>query len=634
MSRFPFSIRNVAIIAHVDHGKTSLVDKLLFQSGQFRAGELEKLQGGQHGLIMDSNPLERERGITIFSKNCAVNYLSDGSDTKYLINILDTPGHSDFGGEVERVLRMADGCLLLVDAFDGPMPQTRFVLSKALELGLKPIVIVNKCDRPGARPSEVHHEVFDLLVELGAEEIALDFPVVFASAREGWAFMEVEKAVAGATGDLRPIFETIVKHVPEPKDDQTAPLQMLVTTLDYNEYVGRIGIGRVYSGSIKPGQSVVAISRDGKKRNEKIGKLYRFKGLGREETDEVHAGDLCAVVGLSEVDISDTLADPSKPEALPPVTVDEPTITMVFRINDSPFGGTEGDKVTSRQIRERLDRELQTNVAMRLANGRTSDEFAVSGRGLLHLGILLETMRREGFELSVAKPEVILKSIDGVVCEPIETLIVDCPPSSVGSVMELVASRRGELQNMDQRGDTMTHLSFHIPSRGIIGLRSRVMTASQGEATMHHGFLKYAPATGETMHRINGVLIATDPGDVTGYACELASDRGFLFVEPGQKVYVGQIVGEHNRDNDLPFHITRMKQLTNFRVSSKEATVVLKASRRLSLEAALEYIEDDELVEITPKSVRLRKRILDEGMRKRSERQSKDKELHAAAAKG
>jgi GTP-binding protein len=630
MSTLPFSLRNVAIIAHVDHGKTSLVDKLLFQSGQFRAGELEKLQGGQHGLIMDSNPLERERGITIFSKNCAVNYTPPGTETRYLINILDTPGHSDFGGEVERVLRMADGCLLLVDAFDGPMPQTRFVLSKALELGLKPIVIVNKCDRPGARPAEVHHEVFDLLVELGAEDIALDFPVVYASAREGWATLDVNEAVAGAKGDLRPIFDTIVARVPAPQDDPNASLQMLVTTLDYSEYVGRIGIGRVYSGTIKPGQTITRIDRDGKKTNAKVGKLFRFKGLGREETEEVHAGDLCAVVGLEQVDIGDTLADPARPEALPPVTVDEPTITMVFRINDSPFGGTEGDKVTSRQIKERLERELQTNVAMRLANGRTSDEFAVSGRGLLHLGILIETMRREGFELSVAKPEVILKTIDGTVSEPIETLVIDCPPGSVGAIMELVAGRRGELQNMEQRSDTLTHLSFIIPSRGLIGLRGRVLTASQGEATMSHSFLKYAPATGETPHRINGVLIATEGGDVTGYACEQAADRGILFVEPGDKVYSGQIIGEHNRDNDLPFHITRTKQLTNFRVASKEATVVLKGSRKMSLEVALEYIEDDELVEITPKNVRLRKRILDEGMRKRAERQAKDKDLQAA----
>ncbi|MGD9690559.1 MAG: translational GTPase TypA [Phycisphaerales bacterium] len=614
-------IRNVAIIAHVDHGKTSLVDKLLFQSGQFRAGELEKLQGGQHGLIMDSNPLERERGITIFSKNCAVNYT--GADGKtYLINILDTPGHSDFGGEVERVLRMADGCLLLVDAFDGPMPQTRFVLTKALEFGLKPVVVINKCDRPGARPIDVHHEVFGLFVELGAEDIALDFPTVYSSARDGWATDDIQN---GERTDLRPVFEAIIRNVPAPKDDANKPLQMLVCTLDYSDYVGRIGIGRVYSGSIKPSQQVCSIKRDGKRQMSKVGKLYRFAGLGRVETDEVHAGDLCAVVGLESVDIGDTLCDPASPEALPPVTVDEPTITMVFRINDGPFGGTEGTMVTSRQIRERLERELQTNVAMRVAPGRNGDEFAVSGRGLLHLGILLETMRREGFELTVGKPEVITKAIDGTICEPVESLVFDCPPSAVGAIMEMVASRRGELKNMDQRSDTLTHLSFEIPSRGIIGLRSRVMTVSGGEATMHHSFLKYAPMTGETPHRQNGVLIATEGGDVTGYACEQAADRGILMVVPGDKVYAGQIVGEHNRDNDLPFHITRMKQLTNFRVASKEQTVVLKGSRKLSLEAALEYIEDDELVEITPKNIRLRKRILDEGARKRAERQARDK---------
>ncbi|MFN0012847.1 MAG: translational GTPase TypA [Phycisphaerales bacterium] len=621
------ALRNVAIIAHVDHGKTSLVDKLLFQSGQFRVGELEKLQGGQHGLIMDSNPLERERGITIFSKNCAVNY-HDAAGKHYLINILDTPGHSDFGGEVERVLRMADGCLLLVDAFDGPMPQTRFVLTKALEFGLKPIVVINKCDRPGARPVEVHHEVFDLFVELGAEDIALDFPVVYSSAREGWACLEAADAASGAAGtkgDLRPVFESIIKHVPEPKDDPAAHLQMLVCTLDYSEYVGRIGIGRVYGGAIRPGQQVVTIKRDGKKIPSRVGKLYRFAGLGRIETDEVHAGDLCAVVGLESVDIGDTLADPAFPEALPPVSVDEPTITMVFRINDSPFGGQEGEFVTSRQIRERLEREMQTNVAMRINPGRTSDEFAVSGRGLLHLGILLETMRREGFEMSVGKPEVIIKMIDGVACEPIENLVFDAPPSAIGAIMELVGARRGELKNMDQRSETLTHLSFEIPSRGIIGLRSKVMTVSQGGATMHHSFLRYAPMTGETPHRIQGVLVATETGDVTAHAVENCADRGFLFVVPGDKVYAGQIVGEHNRDNDLPINITRLKHLSNVRVASKEQTVVLKAARKLSLEQSLEYIEDDELVEIAPKTIRLRKRILDESLRKRSDRQTKDR---------
>ncbi|MCE2967484.1 MAG: translational GTPase TypA [Phycisphaerales bacterium] len=630
----PQPIRNVAIIAHVDHGKTSLVDKLLFQSGQFRSGELEKLQGGQHGLIMDSNPLERERGITIFSKNCAVQYMPTETDTggqPVLINIIDTPGHSDFGGEVERVLRMADGVLLVVDAFDGPMPQTRFVLGKALGFGLRPIVVVNKCDRPGARPQHVQNEVFDLFVELGAEEMAMDFPIVFASAREGWAFNDMTKAVAGTTGDLRPVFEAICKHVPAPKDDVNGPLSMLVTTLDYSDYVGRIGIGRVYSGSVRPGQDVISIKRDGTTQvRSRVGKLYRFQGLGRVETPEVHAGDLCALVGLESVDIGDTICDPSKPEALPPVTVDEPTITMVFRVNDSPFGGTEGDKVTSRQIRDRLERECQTNVAMRIGQGRSAEEFAVSGRGLLHLGILLETMRREGFELSVGKPEVITKLIDGVVNEPVELLVIDVPPTAVGPVMELVGSRRGELKQMDQRSDTLTHLQFEIPSRGIIGLRSKIMTATQGEGVMHHSFLKYAPAHGETVHRAQGVLVAIEGGDVTTYACEGMADRGVLFVVPQDKVYTGQIVGEHNRDNDLPVNITRAKQLTNFRVASKEATVVLKAARKMSLEVALEYIEDDELVEITPKSIRLRKRILSESERKRAERQSRDREATLA----
>lgn len=643
MANFPPErIRNVAIIAHVDHGKTSLVDKLLFQSGQFRSGELEKLQGGQHGLIMDSNPLERERGITIFSKNCAVQYVPEGATEPMLINIIDTPGHADFGGEVERVLRMADGCLLVVDAFDGPMPQTRFVLGKALAAGLKPVVVVNKCDRTGARPGQVHSEVFDLMIELGAEELAMDFPIVFASAREGWAYATAEEAMEAAAGtrkggDLRPVFEAICRQVPAPQDDPSKPLAMLVTTLDYSEYVGRIGIGRVYSGSIKTGQQVTSVKRDNgqghKHVNSRVGKLYRFQGLGRVETDEVHAGDLCAVVGLDGCDIGDTICHVDHPSALPPVTIDEPTITMVFRVNDSPFGGQEGDKVTSRQIRERLYREAETNVAMRIAPGRSGDEFAVSGRGLLHLGILIETMRREGFELSVGKPEVIIREINGIPHEPVEELVIDVPPGAVGSVMELIGARRGELKNMDTRSDTLTHLVFEIPAKGMIGLRSKVLTATQGEGIMHSSFLKFAPASGETPHRLQGVLIATEAGDVTGYACELAAERGVLFVAPGDKVYVGMIIGEHNRDNDLPFHITRLKQLTNFRVSAKEATVVLKGHRKLSLEAALEYIEDDELVEITPKSARLRKRILDESMRKRAERQGKDKET-AMSGKG
>jgi GTP-binding protein len=631
-------LRNVAIIAHVDHGKTTLVDQLLKQSGMFRSGELEKLAGGQHDLIMDSNPLERERGITILSKNCAVNYFraqEAGGLEQYAINIIDTPGHADFGGEVERVLRMADGCLLLVDSSEGAMPQTRFVLSKAIEVGLKPIVVVNKCDRPDARINEVINEVFDLLVELGADDHALDFPIVYASGRAGWSTTEQEVAVTAAgrdhlpghpKADLRPVFEAITKHVPAPEADADAPLQMLVTTLDYNDYVGRIGIGRVFHGRIRSGQQVAVMKMDGRVVSCRVQKLLRFSGLGRVETDEVHAGDICALVGLESVDIGDTIADQENPVALPPVKVDEPTLSMLFRINDSPFAGQDGDYVTSRQIRDRLDRELQHNVALKVEAGATSDEFMVSGRGLLHLGILLETMRREGYELSVGKPRVVIKEIKGVEHEPIEWLVVDAPNGALGPVMELVGARKGELKSMEPRGDAVTHMEFEIPARGLIGLRSRLLTATQGEAIMHHTFERFAPLSGAPIGRQQGVLIALETGAVTTHACELLADRGVLFVDPGEKVYAGQVVGEHNRDNDLVVNITRLKHLTNMRASSKEATVVLKAPRKLVLEAALEYIEDDELVEITPKAVRVRKKILEESMRKRAERQARDRE--------
>jgi GTP-binding protein len=631
-------LRNVAIIAHVDHGKTTLVDQLLKQSGNFRAGELEKLEGGQHGLIMDSNDLERERGITILSKNCAVNYVRtvDGQLEQYYVNIIDTPGHADFGGEVERVLRMADGCLLLVDSSEGAMPQTRFVLSKAIEFGLKPIVIVNKCDRPDARIDEVINEVFDLLVELGADDHALDFPIVFASGRAGWstADREIAKTASGHDGlpghpnaDLRPIFDAIVKHVPAPKADVEAPLQMLITTLDYNDYVGRIGIGRVFNGQIDNGQQVSVLKMDGKVVNTRVQKLMKFSGLGRMDADTVIAGDICALIGLESVDIGDTIADPSNPKALPPVKVDEPTLTMVFRVNDSPFAGIDGTYVTSRQIRERLNKELQHNVALKVDFSATAgDEFVVSGRGLLHLGILLETMRREGFELAVGKPQVVIKEIDGELHEPIEWLVIDCPNSSLGPVMELTGSRKGEIKSMEPRGDTMTHLEFEIPARGLIGLRSRILTATQGEGILHHTFERFAPLNGAAPARNQGVLIASETGPVTTYACELLAERGVLFVEPGEKVFAGMVVGEHNRDNDLVVNITRLKHLDNMRAASKDKTVVLKAARKLTLEAALEYIEDDELVEITPTAVRIRKRILDESMRKRSERQSKDRE--------
>jgi GTP-binding protein len=613
-------LRNVAIIAHVDHGKTSLVDQLLKQSGNFRAAELEKLEGGQHGLIMDSNPLERERGITILSKNCAVTYPALDGQT-YRINIIDTPGHADFGGEVERVLRLADGCLLIIDAFDGPMPQTKFVLGKALELGIKPVVVVNKCDRPDARPEHVVNEVFDLFVAMGAEDLALDFKVVFASARQGWASDDWKKP----TADMRALFEAIVKNVPAAKGDADLPLQALVTSLDYNDYVGRIGIGRVFAGTAKTGQIVTVIKRDGTMQTTRIQQLLQFQGLKRGEVDEVRAGDLCAIVGLESVDIGDTVADKDNPVALPTVTVDEPTMSMLFRVNDSPFAGQDGTYVTSRQIRERLDKELQHNVAMRVTQGRSADEFMVAARGVLSLGILIETMRREGFELSVGKPEVIIKDIDGVAHEPVEELVIDTPNESLGAIMELVGGRKGEIKKMEPR-DTHTHLVFEIPSRSLIGLRGRALTASRGEAIMHHSFLRFAPKSGEIPSRQNGVLISLETNPVTHYACEGMSDRGSLFVEPGDKVYEGQIVGEHNRDNDLVVNITRLKHLTNIRNANKEATVVLKAARKMSLELCMEYIEDDELLEITPKTWRMRKKILSESMRKRTERQKEDKE--------
>ncbi len=625
------NIRNVAIIAHVDHGKTTLVDHLLMQSGNFRSGELEKLAGGQHNLILDSNPLERERGITILSKNCAVNYhTQDGTD--YRINIVDTPGHADFGGEVERVLRMADGCLLLVDAFDGPMPQTKFVLSKALETGLSPVVIINKCDRPDADPKRVVDEIFDLLVDLDADEHALDFPIVYCSAREGWASTDIDRPLEELRqGDLRPVFEAIISHVPAPEPASDKPLQMLVTTLDYSDYLGRIAIGRVFAGTLRSGQQIALLKADGPRENAKIGRVLRFEGLGRQEVDTIEAGDLCAVPGIPNVDIGDTIADPDNAVALPTVTIDEPTISMLFRINDSPFAGKEGKFVTSRQIRDRLLKELEHNVAMRMEDGRSPDEFIVSGRGLLHLGILLETMRREGYELSVGRPIVITKEIDGKTHEPLETLVIDCPNESVGPVMELIGSRKGELKTMETRGADTAHMVFEITSRALIGLRSKVLTASQGQAIMHHRFERYVRASGERPHRNAGVMIATESGQVTGFAVEGLHDRGVLFVKPGDAVYGGQIIGEHNRDNDITVNIVREKHLTNMRKSTKEATVTLKAPRTLTLEMALEYIEDGELVEITPSAIRLRKTLLDQSMRKRADRKQRQQAMDAQA---
>ncbi|MFW6153785.1 MAG: translational GTPase TypA [Planctomycetota bacterium] len=604
-------IRNVAIIAHVDHGKTTLVDELLRQSGQFRSSDLAG------ACILDSNPLERERGITILSKNCAIDY-TDRHGRPYHINIVDTPGHADFSGEVERVLKMADGVLLLVDAFEGVMPQTRYVLAKALAAGLRPLVVINKMDRPDARPDGVHEEIFDLFVELGAEEHALEVPIVYASGRDGWATDDPD--AVGSTSDIHPLFDAIIAHVPVADLDADAPLQALITTLDYSDYVGRIGIGRVVAGTLEAGRPVTVIDRVGKITTQRIGQLFRFQGLGRVEVDRVEVGDLCAVVGLKAIDIGDTLADPDHPVALPPVPIDEPTLRMTFRINDSPLAGREGRFVTSRQLRERLHRELQSNVALRVDD--RADEFDVAGRGLLHLGILLETMRREGYELSVGKPEVLLHTDDqGRRTEPIEHLVIDVPTTCVGAVMQLTGDRRAEMVHMKTH-DTRTQVEFFIPARGLIGLRSRILAATAGEMIMHHRFKAYGPYRGDMGGRTNGVMIATDSGRVTAYALEQLADRGVMFVVPGDQVYAGQVVGEHAKDKDLPVNVVRRKNLTNIRSSTKEATVTLKAPRPITLEYALEYIATDERVEITPASVRLRKIHLTEHGRKRAARQA------------
>lgn len=609
-------IRNVAIIAHVDHGKTTLVDELLRQSGMFRDSELSV------DCIMDSNDIERERGITILSKNCAIDYMTRDGE-RYHINIVDTPGHADFSGEVERVMKMADGVLLLVDSAEGVMPQTRYVLSKALEAGLMPVVVINKMDRPDQRATKVHEEVFDLLVDLGADEHAMDFPFLLASGRSGWAIREDKYTgiPEPGTADIHDLFDAIIEHIPEPKGSPDSPLQMLITSIDYNDYVGRIGIGRVFEGTIRKGQQIITITREGKQIRQKVAVLQSFDKLARKEVDSVSAGNLCAVVGLECVDIGDTLADPENPVALPPVAIDEPTLHMKFRINDGPFAGRDGKYVTNRQLRERLNRELQSNVALRVED--KGDEFNVSGRGLLHLGILIENMRREGYELCVGKPEVIYhRDENGTLLEPMEKLIVDVPTDGVGPTMQLLGDRKADMVHMDTQG-SRSILEFVIPSRGLIGLRNRLMTATQGEAIMHHRFEKYGPFCGEIGGRQNGVMIATETGPVTAYALDQLADRGIMFVEPGDQVYEGLIIGEHCRDNDLPANVIRKKNLTNVRSATKDFTVVLKAPRKLSLEQALEYIEDDELVEITPSFVRLRKRFLKEADRKRSIRQSK-----------
>jgi GTP-binding protein len=616
------SIRNVAIIAHVDHGKTTLVDAMLRASSAAREVEQDA------ECVMDSNPLERERGITILAKNCAVDYVvrhGPRAGTPLRVNILDTPGHADFGGEVERVLRMADGCLLLVDALDGPMPQTRFVLSKALELGLRPIVVVNKCDRPEARPDGVVNEVFDLLVELGADDHALDFPVLYASGREGWASRELGNKSRGVDD----LFDAIAERVPAPTGDPDAPLQFLVVNLDSNDFVGRIGIGRVYQGTLRSGTSVAVCTSDGGTMRARVQGIKAFEGLGRRPTDAVGAGDLCAIEGIPAIEIGDTLCNPDAPNPMPRVKVDEPTLHMVFRINDGPLGGREGKFVTSRQISERLERELRSNVALRVAPGDTSEEFHVSGRGLLHLGVLLENMRREGYELTVGKPEVIEREVAGVRQEPWERVVLDLPQNGMGPGLELLGQRGAEVKSVDMRG-LRVRVEGDIPARGLIGLRTRLLNATGGEAVMEHSFLDWRPLGTVVRKRLAGVLIATEPGPVTTFALQNLADRGVMFVKPSDAVYEGMVVGEHTRENDLNVNVVKLKPLSNVRESSKEATVVLKSPRPLTLESALEYIEDDEFVEITPQSIRIRKRILREAERRRSERQQRDREAAAA----
>ena len=551
-------IRNVAIIAHVDHGKTTLVDQLLYQSGMFRNADLDKLAGGQHNLIMDSDPLERERGITILSKNCAVNYTTPQGE-EFKINVIDTPGHADFGGEVERVLKMADGVMLVVDAFEGPMPQTRFVLGKALEHGLRPIVVINKADRPDSRPDDVVNEVFDLLVQLEADDEAMDFPVIFASAKNGWA----KRDMKDDDDNMLCVFEAIIEHVPAPEADENTPLQMLVTTLDYSDYVGRIAIGRVFAGSVSDAEIVTVIDREGKHTQQKITQLYGFEGLGRKTVQSVTAGDICAIAGLDPVDIGNTIACKDEPKGLPVIDVDEPTMSMTFRVNDGPFAGKDGKFVTSRQIKERLDKELQQNVALRVEPGVSGEEFKVSGRGLMHLGILLENMRREGYEVCVGKPSVIIREVDGLRQEPMEHLVIDCPRDCQNSVMSLLGDRRSEMLSMDAKSGAsdFVHMEFSIPSRGLFGLHARMLTATQGRAIMHHTFDRYEPMKGAIPQRQAGVMIATETGQVTAYALDALFDRGFFFVKPGDKVYEGQVVGEHCKDKDCPVNAAKIFKL-------------------------------------------------------------------------
>ena len=595
------NIRNIAIIAHVDHGKTTLVDKMLLAGNLFR----ENQQTGE--LMLDNNELERERGITILSKNVSINY----KDAK--INIIDTPGHSDFGGEVERVLNMADGCILLVDAFEGPMPQTRFVLQKALEIGLKPIVVINKVDKPNCRPEEVYEMVFDLMCDLNATEEQLDFPVVYGSAKNNWMGSDWNEPQE----NIMYLLDQIMEHIPAPEQLEGTP-QMLITSLDYSNYTGRIAVGRVHRGTLKEGMNITIVHRDGSKEKTKIKELHTFTGMGRQKTSEVSSGDICAIVGLENFEIGDSICDFENPEPLPTITIDEPTMSMLFTINDSPFFGKEGKFCTSRHINDRLEKELEKNLALRVAfqEGYT-DRWIVSGRGVLHLSVLVETMRREGYELQVGQPQVIYKEIDGERCEPIEELTINVPEEFSSKMVDMVTRRKGEMTSMETQGDRV-NIEFNIPSRGIIGLRTNVLTASQGEAIMAHRFKEYQPFKGEIARRSNGAMIALESGTAFAYAINNLQDRGKFFIEPQDPVYAGQIVGEHIHDNDLVVNVTKSKQLTNMRASGSDEKARIIPATIFSLEEALEYIREDEYVEVTPKSMRMRKIILDHTERKRA----------------
>lgn len=593
------NLRNVAIIAHVDHGKTTLVDQLLRQSGIFRENEAVAER------VMDSNDLERERGITILSKNTAVMY--DGTK----INIVDTPGHADFGGEVERILMMVDGVLLLVDAFEGCMPQTRFVLKKALGLGKKPVVVVNKIDRPGARPEEVVDEVLDLFIELGADDDQLEFPVIYASARDGYATLDPHTPGT----DMKPLFEEIIKEVPAPQGDPDGEMQILFSNIDYDDYVGRIGIGRVERGTVKSGQNAVLCCRDGSTRNVKIARLYQFEGLKRVETQTAALGDIVCVSGITDLNIGETACSPDKVEALPFVKIDEPTVSMMFMVNNSPFAGREGKYVTSRNIRDRLFKEVETNVALRVEETETSDTFKVSGRGELHLSILIETMRRQNYEFQVSRPSVIMKKIDNVLCEPIEYLIIEVPDNYVGAVMEKLGSRKAELINMGARESGTTHIEFKIPARGLMGYRSEFLTDTNGNGIMNHVFDGYEPYKGEIISRHQGSLIAHETGESTGYGLYAAQERGRLFIGPGVPVYEGMIVGASPKAEDITVNVCKKKHITNTRASGSDDALKLTPPSVLSLEQSLEFIADDELVEATPHNIRLRKMILNKEQR-------------------